>query len=62
MSNKTDSATVGSDKYFLEDWERWESLGFDWQGWNATIAKILQQRSKARTGEQQDNSEESITG
>lgn len=62
MSDKTDTATAGSDKYFLEDWERWESLGFDWQGWNATIAKILQQRSVASTDRQREIFEENIPG
>jgi hypothetical protein len=62
MSNKTDTATAGSDKYFLEDWERWESLGFDWQGWNATIAKILQQKAAANSEMQQENSGEGIPG
>jgi hypothetical protein len=46
MNDKTDSAAAGSDKYYLEDRERWEKLGFDWAGWNATIEKILRQRAK----------------
>ena len=62
MSDKTDTATAGSDKYFLEDRERWESLGFDWQGWNATIAKILQQRSVASNDRQRELFEENIPG
>lgn len=45
MSDKTDSATESSAKYYLEDPERWEKLGFDWAGWNATIAKILKRRA-----------------
>jgi len=62
MSDKTDSASVGSDKYFLEDRERWESLGFDWEGWNATIAKILQQRTAANSDRPPENSGESVPG
>ncbi len=55
MSDEFESATADSDKYYLEDRERWESLGFDWEGWNATIAKILQQQTVASTGGQQGN-------
>ena len=45
MSEMTNTAAEGSDKYFLQEQERWESLGFDWEGWNATVEKILQQKS-----------------
>ena len=45
MSEMTNTATEGNDKYFLQERERWENLGFDWEGWNATVAKILQQKS-----------------
>lgn len=62
MSDETDSATAGSDKYYLEDRERWESLGFDWRGWNATIERILQQRAAVRGGRQQEDSGEIIPG
>ena len=62
MSDKTDSATAGSDKYYLEDKERWESLGLDWEGWNATIEKILRQRAVAGTARRQEKSEETIPG
>ena len=62
MSDNTNSATAGNDKYYLEDRERWESLGLDWQGWNATIEKILRQRAAASNAGQQENSEESVPG
>ena len=45
MSDNTNSATAGSDKYYLEDRERWESLGLDWEGWN--IHKIGKVGAKA---------------
>ena len=61
MTDKTDSATADSDKYYLEDRERWENLGFDWQGWNATIEKILQHWAVS-TGGQQGDSGESLPG
>jgi hypothetical protein len=62
MSDNTNSATAGSDKYYLEDRERWESLGLDWEGWNKTIEKILRQRAVASTAGQQEKSEESVPG
>ena len=36
MNNMMDTATESGDKYFLQEQELWESLGFDWEGWNAT--------------------------
>jgi len=62
MNDETDSASADSDKYYLEDRERWESLGFDWQGWNATIEKILRQCAAVSTGRQQGDSGEGIPG
>ncbi len=44
MRETTDMAEAGIDRFYLEDRERWEDLGFDWQGWNATIEKILQRQ------------------
>ena len=62
MNDKTDAATAGSAKYYLEDPERWESLGFDWAGWNATIEKILQRRATKSTDRQPESSGESVPG
>jgi hypothetical protein len=45
MSDLTSNSDESSDKYFLEDQERWEKLGFDWESWNRTVVKILQQQS-----------------
>ncbi len=42
MKNTTAEA---NDSYFLEEQELWENLGFDWEGWNATVEKILKQQS-----------------
>ncbi len=53
MSNMTNTSAKGSDRYFLEDQERWESLGFDWKSWNATVTKILRKQtvlSSSQTG------------
>jgi len=47
MSDTNDMIDAGIDKYYLEDRERWENLGFDWQGWNATIEKIMQRQQAA---------------
>jgi hypothetical protein len=62
MNDKTDSAAAGSDKYYLEDRERWESLGFDWAGWNATIEKILRRRAAASTKRRQQPPGEGVPG
>ena len=53
MSEMTTAAAEGSDKYFLQEQERWENLGFDWEGWNTTVAKILQQKSATNPLEQE---------
>jgi hypothetical protein len=45
MSNMTNTNAESNDKYFLEEQELWDNLGFDWEGWNATVEKILQQQS-----------------
>jgi hypothetical protein len=45
MSEIINTAVDDSDKYFLQERELWENLGFDWEGWNATVEKILQQKS-----------------
>jgi hypothetical protein len=45
ISEMINSAVNDSDKYFLQEQELWENLGFDWEGWNATVEKILQQKS-----------------
>jgi hypothetical protein len=47
MSEMTNTTAEDSDKYFLQEQELWENLGFDWEGWNATVEKILQQKSAA---------------
>ena len=53
MSGIINTEIDDSDKYFLQEQERWENLGFDWEGWNATVAKILQQKSSANPFEQE---------
>jgi len=53
MSDMMDTATESGDKYFLREQELWESLGFDWEGWNTTVAKILQQKSATNPLEQE---------
>ena len=45
MNDMTNTTAKASDSYFLEEQELWENLGFDWEGWNATVEKILQQQS-----------------
>ena len=45
MSEISNTAVDDSDKYFLQEQELWENLGFDWEGWNATVEKILQHKS-----------------
>jgi hypothetical protein len=47
MSEIINTEVDDSDRYFLQQQEHWENLGFDWEGWNATVAKILQQKSAA---------------
>jgi hypothetical protein len=53
MSEMTDSSADNSDSYFLQDQERWEELEFDWESWNATVEKILQQKLAASPGDPQ---------
>ena len=53
MTDTTNTTAESSDKYFLEEQELWDNLGFDWEGWNATVAKILQQKSSANPFEQE---------
>ena len=45
MNDRTDNSAQRNDSFFLDDQERWESLGFDWQGWNSTVEKILQRQA-----------------
>ena len=52
MSNITNTSAESSDKYLLEDRERWEKLGFDWESWNRTVEKILQQQSATNSNKQ----------
>jgi hypothetical protein len=49
----TNLSKESSGKYFLEERELWESLEFDWKDWNATVEKILQQKS-AESPQDQD--------
>ena len=49
MSDVTNTTAESSDKYFLEEQELWDNLGFDWEGWNATVEKILQQQSASNS-------------
>ena len=44
MSEIINAAVDDSDKYFLQEREHWENLGFDWEDWNATVEKILQHK------------------
>ena len=44
MSETINTAVDDSDKYFLQEREHWENLGFDWEDWNATVEKILQHK------------------
>ena len=53
MNEITNTTAESSDKYFLEDQERWEKLGLDWQSWNRTVEKILQQQSAASSSGQE---------
>ena len=53
MSDMTNTSEEGDSKYLLAERERWEALEFDWQSWNATVEKILQQQSA--TGPQEIN-------
>ena len=52
MTDIINTSAEGSDKYLLEEQELWENLGFDWEGWNATVEKILQQQSAANSNKQ----------
>ena len=45
MTNIIKTSAEDGDKYFLQEQELWENLGFDWEGWNATVEKIQQQHS-----------------
>ena len=45
MSDMTTSSEESSARFFLQERELWESLEFDWEDWNATVEKILQQQS-----------------
>jgi hypothetical protein len=45
MNDMTNTTAEANDSYFLEEQELWENLGFDWEGWNATVEKILKQQS-----------------
>jgi hypothetical protein len=47
MSNITKPSAENNGNYFLEEPERWEALGIDWQDWNATVEKILQRQATA---------------
>jgi hypothetical protein len=53
MSDITNTTAENSDKYFLEEQELWDNLGFDWEGWNATVEKILQQKSAMNSNKQE---------
>jgi len=53
INDTMDASTESGDKYFLQEQEIWESLGFDWEGWNATVEKILQQKSAQSRLEQE---------
>lgn len=53
IDDMTNTSTMSNDKYFLQEQELWESLGFDWKGWNATVEKILQQKSPMSPLEQE---------
>jgi len=44
MSDMTTPSEESSARFFLQERELWESLEFDWEGWNATVEKILQQQ------------------
>jgi len=54
MSDITNTSAESGDKYFLhdQDQERWEKLGFDWESWNRTVEKILQQQSTTSSSNQ----------
>ena len=45
MNDMKNTTAEANDSYFLEEQELWENLGFDWEGWNATVEKILKQQS-----------------
>ena len=53
MTDMTNTKAESSDKYFLEEQELWDNLGFDWEGWNATVEKILQQKSAMNSNKQE---------
>ena len=52
MNEMNNTIARSSDKYFLEEQELWDNLGFDWEGWNATVEKILQQQSASNSNKQ----------
>jgi hypothetical protein len=54
MSDITKTTAESSDdnKYFLEEQELWDNLGFDWEGWNASVEKILYQQSVMNSNKQ----------
>ena len=53
MNDMTKTNAESSDKYFLEEQELWDNLGFDWEGWNAAVEKILQQQSEGNSNKQE---------
>jgi hypothetical protein len=52
MSDMTTLSEESRTRFFLEERELWESLEFDWEDWNATVEKILQQQSAQRPPDQ----------
>ena len=53
INDMTNTSTRSNDDYFLQEQELWENLGLDWEGWNATVAKILQRKSAMSPSEQE---------
>ena len=54
MSNTTNTTITSansSGRYFLEDQERWENLGFDWESWNETVSNILRKQTVMSSNE-----------
>jgi len=62
MSNMANTSAKNNDRYYLEDQERWENLGFDWESWNATVRTILRKQTVMSSSETGTKPRTTISG
>jgi hypothetical protein len=53
MSNINNSRVEDDDRFFLEEQELWENLGFDWEGWNESVEKVLKLQAAMKPKKQE---------